>query len=698
MSDIRFTAKAYIDAGWAVVPLVKGEKRASTSWRNKTYSVADFAADDGIALKCGEPSGWRVDVDLDCPEAIAAARELLPNTQLIHGRLSKPSSHWWFVCKDIKTTQFTDVKPDAKGAGPMLVEIRSTGGYTAGPPSVNPSGETLEWEIQREAMEIEPTALYEAVREVALVAILARHWQEYGHHAIGPLAGFLTLGGCPSAVRIITLAAKIAGASSDQQRDARNFAETTVSKVKAGEKVTGGPTLQEHLQDALVDKMRGWLRLADTDAIEEMNAKHFWVRMGKDDVIGREDDPRGVVFQRVKALYSEYANRKIVVGETAKGVPEWKPLFQAWLEAKNRRSYRNVVFCPPPHKSDDLDFNLWSGFAVLPDPAGDPTMFLEHLRDIICSGNVEHYEYLLNLLALTCQEPGTPSEVATVLRGAPGTGKGTFVRALGKIFGKHFIHLDNVKHLLGGFNAAISGKVIVFADEAFWAGDKKEIGALKRLITEPTLTIERKGIDAIQEANHVHLFMASNEEWVVPAQLQERRFFALHVSSARQGDHEYFTKLEDSLRDGGLAGFLHMMLTRPIDRKLIRRVPATEELRTQQGQSLSPVLEWWQDCLYEGKIGTLGWSATWMPVGAIYDAYTTAAKHGRVLSKIEFGRRMALYLSVSEAKSRKINGEVVRCIELRDLDEARKYFDAQLQSTTEWPDDAQNPPPPASPF
>ena len=57
----------------------------------------------------------------------------------------------------------------------------------------------------------------------------------------------------------------------------------------------------------------------------------------KDDVIGCEDDEH-VVFQPVNSLYSEYVNRKIVVGETEKGKPDIKPLFTAWLGSKTRRS------------------------------------------------------------------------------------------------------------------------------------------------------------------------------------------------------------------------------------------------------------------------------------------------------------------------------------------------------------------------
>jgi phage/plasmid-associated DNA primase len=343
---------------------------------------------------------------------------------------------------------------------------------------------------------------------------------------------------------------------------------------------------------------------------------------------------------------------------------------------------------------------LWTGFAIEPKD-GECPLFLEHLEQVICSGNRSHFLYLLNLLALTCQEPGTPSEVAVVLRGEPGTGKGTFVRALGRIFGKHFAHLDKTSDLVGGFNAAISGKIIVFADEAFWAGDKKEVASLKRVITEPTLRITRKGIDSIEEANHMHLFMATNLAWSVPAQLKERRFLALAVSSARIGDHAYFDAIEDELRNGGLAAFLYGMLHRQIDRRLLRDVPKTRELRDQQGMSLSPELEWWQDCLFEGKIGGLGWpGGQWVPVSSIYAEYEewNTKRKIRMLSKIEFGRRMSDYFTAQKNMARKVGGEILRCAHLFTIEEARKAFDTVMASPTEWPEATLTAPPPTIPF
>lgn len=689
MADIRFTAKQYIDAGWSVVPLVKGEKRASSSWQNKTYTVNDFKDGDGIAGKCGEPSGWRVDVDLDCPEAIDCAPAILMTTGLVHGRPSKPSSHWWYHCEDIRTYQFTDIK-SASGAKEMLVEIRSTGGYTALPPSIHPSGEELVWDIDRNAADIDKDRLYASVRDVALCSLLARYWPGTGarHAFAGHLAGFL-LQAKVSPAEVLCIIQEACRIAKDKDvHDRVSFAQGTIAKHKNGEKVTGGPKLVEALSESIVARMRGWLKLKDTDALEEMNQRHFFVRMGKDAVIGREDDPAGVIFQPTKALYTEYANKKIVVGEDKDGKPAFKPLFQEWLESESRRSYRRVVFAPPPLVADTTDFNLWQGYAVEPQ-AGDTSLYMRHLHEVICSGNDEHANFLLHLLALTIQEPGSPSGIATVLRGEPGTGKGIFVRAIGDIFGRrHYTQLDKVDQLAGHFNSALSGKIIVFADEAFWAGDKREVGALKRLITEPTLHIVRKGIDGIDEDNHIHLFMATNEDWSWPAMMKERRGFLLKVSSDKMQDPSYFTPLAKEIKNGGLSALLHYFLNFKVDRALLKKVPYTKELRQQQTKSLGPLEEWWYECLYEARIGQLGWQdSTWIPANSVYKAYEewTGRHKGRLLPTMEFGRKMTEMISGEKSKAKRVNGEVTRCLCLRTLQEARNYFDKQMGSQGEWP-------------
>ena len=51
----------------------------------------------------------------------------------------------------------------------------------------------------------------------------------------------------------------------------------------------------------------------------------------------------------------------------------------------------------------------------------------------ICDGNEDHYKYLLDWASDAIQNPGKPGEVAVVLCGKPGTGKGGFARHLGAV-------------------------------------------------------------------------------------------------------------------------------------------------------------------------------------------------------------------------------------------------------------------------
>ena len=81
--------------------------------------------------------------------------------------------------------------------------------------------------------------------------------------------------------------------------------------------------------------------------------------------------------------------------------------------------------------------------------------------------------------------------------------------------------------------------LILFADEAFWAGDKSSEGALKTLITEEDRLIESKGKDAFQVKNFTRLMIASNKSWVVPTELEDRRFLIVDVSDKRKNDIQY---------------------------------------------------------------------------------------------------------------------------------------------------------------
>src|SRR6516162_6777133 len=96
---------------------------------------------------------------------------------------------------------------------------------------------------------------------------------------------------------------------------------------------------------------------------------------------------------------------------------------------------------------------------------------------------------------------GKRPEVALALKGLKGTGKGVFMYSMLKAFGPHGMEVHNRQHLTGKHNKHLQNRLLVCADEAVWAGDKQAEGMLKGMVTDRTLTIEPKQIDAFPWPN-----------------------------------------------------------------------------------------------------------------------------------------------------------------------------------------------------
>ena len=230
-----------------------------------------------------------------------------------------------------------------------------------------------------------------------------------------------------------------------------------------------------------------------------------------------------------------------------------------WIKHPRRRTYENGTTLRSCGDAPKGYYNLWLGWGVEPKPGSWSKMKL-HLLQIVCGGSESSFNYLMGWMARAVQMPEKQGEVAVVLRGEKGTGKGTLGNALVKLFGGHSLHLSKSDQLVGRFNAHLRTALLVFADEAFFAGDKKNQGSLKALITEGVVAIEPKGVDLVMGKNRTHIIMATNSDWAVPASAEERRFFVTDVSSAKRGDFKYFEELNAELDTGGLAAMLHNLL------------------------------------------------------------------------------------------------------------------------------------------
>ena len=127
------------------------------------------------------------------------------------------------------------------------------------------------------------------------------------------------------------------------------------------------------------------------------------------------------------------------------------------------------------------------------------------------------YEYVLNWSARTVQHPELAGEVAIVMRGGEGCGKGVYGRWFRKLFGQHGAQVSNAAHLVGKHNEHLRDCIFLFADEAFYAANPQHESVQKALITEDTIAIEPKGFAIVFVPNMLHILMASNSDWVIRA-------------------------------------------------------------------------------------------------------------------------------------------------------------------------------------
>lgn len=335
--------------------------------------------------------------------------------------------------------------------------------------------------------------------------------------------------------------------------------------------------------------------------LEEMNAQHCVVmENGKFRVFTEEFDPvlgRHFYQRSTKEDFQNlYCNSFV---EQVNDRPTTRAQF--WLKHPQRRQYKGVIFDPSGDHAGWL--NLWRGWAVDPAP-GDWSLLDRLIREVLTDGDPQGYRYVLNWMAAMFQRPSEAAEVAIAFRGAKGTGKGTLGRVLQHIAGAHGLHISSPEHITGRFNSHLQNCICLFADEAFWAGDKSGEAKLKALVTEPTVAYEGKGRDAVMGKNLIHIVMASNSDWVVPAGLDgERRFAVFEVNDSRKDDHAFFRALNRQLDNGGRAAFLHDMLARDIRGWHPRNdIPQNGALAEQKLRGMDAEFSWWYSLLYEAEL------------------------------------------------------------------------------------------------
>lgn len=427
---------------------------------------------------------------------------------------------------------------------------------------------------------------------------------------------------------------------------------------------------------------------------DKMNREFAFVKRGAFVLQETTDEKGRYVTEHLNMteFHAWFANKPFQAGNAKP-----RPISEWWLEWTSRRQYEGVVFMPAQDAGPRW-YNMWRGFAIEPAATADhPAVaaFREHALKNVCNGDEKLCRWLLGYFAHMVQKPWEKPLVALVFRGKKGTGKNALVERVGHLLGTHFMLADDDRYLLSNFNAHMESCLFMVLDEASWAGDKRAEGRLKGLITGKQHNIERKGKETYRVDNLLRVAILGNEDWLVPASQDERRFAVFTVGEGRMQDRKFFHAMRVGMENGGYAHLLRFLLDYDMTGIDVNDAPKTAGLVQQKHESLTPVEEWWLDSLMAGEIQGADFGGEWPKhiatnrLRAAFERWSKARNvRGRLPTDIAFGRTMKkIAPSFSKLKQRPDNaGDASYAFFTPGIDELRANWEKYIGGAVQWED------------
>ena len=278
----------------------------------------------------------------------------------------------------------------------------------------------------------------------------------------------------------------------------------------------------------------------------------------------------------------------------------YQPAYSFWTGRAQRHVYRRIVFTSRKGLPPDA-YNLFRGLGVTPCE-GCCKLILAHIRDVICSGDLDTFGAMVKLMAWQIQNIGNPSRVIVMFKSREHqVGKGILLgETLLPIYGPSGFAPSAADKVIGKFNDTVRGMSFVFLDEVLFAGDKRAADSIKRLSTATSDSIEGKGVPVIMCPIGVNIYLATNHENAAFIEEGDARYWALNVSEHRVGDTAYFASLMHEIENGGREAFAHHLLNMDVsDFVPLRDVPKDNVAKQDLIRfSINPydARKWLEDC------------------------------------------------------------------------------------------------------
>lgn len=253
----------YIACGWSPVPVPFRQKGpVLKNWgrlRLDSSTAGDHFTSErqNVGVILGDASNGLVDIDHDCPEALALGPVFLPATEASFGHASNPNSHWLYYAPGLLSVKI--LKPGTRKA---LLELRSNTNtdqpyQTVFPGSVHEDGEPIRWCRTGTPATVPAAELLQRFHKFAAAVIMANAYPAEGsgrHDATLALIGLLTRAGWSETEVVAFVQAVRNAIGADRKKRVGRMAADALKRLAQDKTLFGLPTLREAFGRDAADK------------------------------------------------------------------------------------------------------------------------------------------------------------------------------------------------------------------------------------------------------------------------------------------------------------------------------------------------------------------------------------------------------------------------------------------------------------
>jgi hypothetical protein len=199
-------------------------------------------------------------------------------------------------------------------------------------------------------------------------------------------------------------------------------------------------------------------------------------------------------------------------------------------------------------------FNSWAGFQAKYIEEVDKKLLeplLQHIFIVWCNKEQLAFNWIISWFRQIFIDPTTKNGTAIILKSGQGSGKGIIIDFLIKyVFGKRLgSSFSGLSNLTCRFNSSLMDKLFINPDElsAQDGSYHNDFDTMKKIITDPTISIEIKGGKKFDHPNFMNILGTTNHEHTIKIENSDRRYYVVECSDEFVGNIKYFEKLYKSL-------------------------------------------------------------------------------------------------------------------------------------------------------